>query len=92
MSDGKLICELKKSAGEKVVLQFTEFKGKKLIDIRIFYADDDGSWKPTRKGMSLLRELIPELKKAVDLAAAEYKKGLPSPEAKGESQEEKVPF
>ncbi|KAM6396107.1 RNA polymerase II transcriptional coactivator-like [Rhynochetos jubatus] len=48
------------------------FKGKALVDIREFYADKEGGWKPGRKGIALsaeqwnqLKEIIPEIDAAV---------------------------
>jgi hypothetical protein len=94
MDKNKVLHEFYKNSVEKVVTSFTTYKGRYLLDVRVYYnaGEDEELWKPSPKGLTLCREMIPELKKAVDLAAAEYKKGLPSPEAKGESQEEKVPF
>ena len=66
MSDDKLIYEFAKNTGQKVVVQLREFKGKKLIDLRVFYLNEGGSWRPTPKGISLRPELIGELKRGVD--------------------------
>ena len=75
MSDDKLIYEFSKNTGQKVVVQLREFKGKKLIDLRVFYLTEDGSWRPTPKGISLRPELITELKRGVDKAEACVKGG-----------------
>lgn len=73
-----VISEFQKNAAEKVILQFTEFKGKKLFDLRIYCnAADDGQdelWKPTPKGISICRSLLPELKEGIDKALAEFEK------------------
>ena len=71
------IYEFKKNALEKVVCQFREYKRNKLIDLRVFYDAGDGDWRPTPKGISLRRELIPELKLALDKAAEEWERELP---------------
>ena len=76
MSDEKIVHESQKNSAEKVVIQFRDFKGKKLIDLRIFYLSDDEVWSPTPKGISLGGELLLELKEAIDKAAEEYKKEL----------------
>lgn len=36
-----------------ILIQETEFKEKHYIDIRQFYLDKDGEFKPTQKGISL---------------------------------------
>jgi hypothetical protein len=94
MDKEKVIHEFAKSAGQKVVCQFTKFKGKKRIDLRLFYdAGKDGEdWRPTNSGISLPREMVLDLKETIDKAAEEYKKELPGPEEKGESEEEEIPF
>jgi len=62
-----IIHEFKRNVGEKVVIQFSEFKGKELIDLRVFYnaGESKDDWRPTPKGISISRELISELKKGV---------------------------
>jgi hypothetical protein len=86
------IYEFKKNALEKVVCQFREYKRNKLIDLRVFYDAGDGDWRPTPKGISLRRELIPELKEAVDAAVREWEKTLASVGKEEESEEKTTPF
>ena len=68
--------EFQKNALEKVIIQFTEFKGNQLIDIRVYHnagvAKEE--WRPSRKGLSVRPDLIPELKKGVDKAFKEWEK------------------
>jgi hypothetical protein len=61
------------------MVKFTQFKGKRLIDIRAYYAAENGDLKPTPKGISISRDLIPELKLAVDKALAAWKRERPGP-------------
>lgn len=72
------IYKFKKNAYETIVIQLTEFKGKELLDLRIWYDSDEGegALKPSPKGITISRELIPELKKGIDLALKEYEKEL----------------
>jgi len=83
MSEEQIIHQFKKNANETVMVKFSEFKGKRLIDLRVFYLSEDGIWRPTPKGISLRRELIPELKQGIDKAAEEYEKELSGLEEKG---------
>ena len=48
-----VIDEFQKNSLEKVRVAITEYHGKQLIDLRIFYLDNQGNWAPTRKGISL---------------------------------------
>jgi len=54
-----------KNAVERVHADTTRYKGHSLIDLRIHYEDDDGKWKPTKKGLTLNIDLLPELEAAV---------------------------
>ena len=83
MNESKVIFEFQKNALEKVVCQFKEYKRNKLIDLRVFYDAGDGDSRPTPKGISLRRELIPDLKRGIDKAAEEYEKELSGLEEKG---------
>lgn len=74
--DNMKIYEFKKNVGEKVVIQFSDFKGYKLIDLRVFYNAglDEEDWKPTPKGISISRDLVSKLKEGVDKALEEWEK------------------
>jgi hypothetical protein len=39
--------------------------------LRIYYMDDQGEWKPTRKGISLATDFMAELKQAVEAIETE---------------------
>jgi hypothetical protein len=49
----KVIAEFERGAGQKVVVRWTQFKGKEYLDLRQFFQGDDGQWLPTKKGVSL---------------------------------------
>jgi hypothetical protein len=88
MSTGKIIHEFQKSAGEKIVTQFREYKGRRLLDIRVFFLSGEGEeelWLPTKKGISIRPELLDELKQAISLADTEHERQLLGPGKKGES-------
>lgn len=69
----KIIHEFEKNTQEKVVTSFTIYKGRKLVSLRVYCrAGDD--WKRTTKGLALRREMIPDLKGAIDKAVQEYEK------------------
>ena len=63
MDDGQLAGEFQKNAKERVRVRLTEFGGHRLIDIRAFYPEGE-EWKPG-KGITLRRELLPELREAL---------------------------
>ncbi len=78
----EIISQLTKNAREVVFLSLSEFKGHRLIDIRVHVpGDEEGDWVPTRKGVSLAVGLYPAFKQAlVQLEQALIKQGLLDPE------------
>jgi len=68
----KAIAKINKNALELVVIRLSEFKGCDLIDIRIWMKPEDpreeGELKPTKKGISLGIDAIPELIQALQKA------------------------
>ena len=78
----EVISQITKNAREVVFLSLSEFKGRRLIDIRVHVpGDEEGDWVPTRKGVSLSVGLYPAFKQAlVQLEQALIKQGLLDPE------------
>lgn len=69
----RLIYEFQKNELESVKCQFTEYKGHELIDLRVYFKGSEAE-HPTKKGICISVDFLPELKKAIDLAIAEVKK------------------
>ena len=62
----EVIASFEKNSMEEVRVSLTEFKGKELIDVRVYYQPEDGEEKrPTKKGITISPEKFPELKKAI---------------------------
>lgn len=61
----EVVAQFEKNATEVLRISLTEFRGHQLIDARIYYSDDEGQYRPTKKGVSLAVGLYPELKKAI---------------------------
>lgn len=59
------IIEFEKNSREVIRLSLSEYKAKKLIDIRIWYLDKDDEYKPSKKGLSLSIDKFDELKNAI---------------------------
>ena len=57
--EGELVVEIEK--GRDVIrIRRTQFKGYKLVDLRIFWEDKEGAWKPG-KGLAFREELLPDV-------------------------------
>lgn len=61
----EVLKKLKKNSSEEVWIAVTDYKGRELLDLRVYYRSiDDMQMKPTKRGVSL------PLNKAADLLAA----------------------
>lgn len=60
-----LIDKFPKNASEEIQTSYNQFNGNDLLDIRVFFEDDSGKYKPTRKGISLNVSQFAELEEAV---------------------------
>jgi hypothetical protein len=70
------ICDVPKNTREVLRFQLTEFKGHKLVSIRVFYkVDGSDEMRPGKSGIAFRVEKLPELQaaiaKAIDAARAE---------------------
>ena len=61
----ELIAQFEKNATEVVRVSITEFRGRKLIDLRVYYTDDEGEYRPTRKGIAIAVDGYPEFRNAI---------------------------
>lgn len=61
--------EIRKNAAETIRVRPTEYQGKDLLDVRVYYEDLLGEKRPTKKGLSLRpetwRELLPLIQQAL---------------------------
>jgi hypothetical protein len=76
MSD--IISQVTKNAREVIFLSLSEYKGHRLIDLRVHVpGDQEGDWVPTRKGVSIAVGLYPAFKQALaELEKALIQQGL----------------
>jgi hypothetical protein len=78
----EIISKVPKNAREVLFLSLSEFKGHRLIDLRVHVPGErEGDWVPTRKGISLAVGLYPAFRQALaQLENALLKQGLLDPE------------
>lgn len=54
---------------EQIHIQVNEYKGKKYLDLRVYYTTDGGvNWLPTKKGVTFSPDKLEELKSAIEEA------------------------
>lgn len=64
---GEVVASFEKNSMEEVRISLTTYKGKNLIDLRVYYQPEDGEeMRPTKKGITISPEKFPELKKAIE--------------------------
>jgi hypothetical protein len=63
---GQVIADIGKNSREIIRVEVSEFKGKDLINLRIWFQHFDGEYKPTQKGITLDVAHYKELKDAID--------------------------
>ncbi len=61
----ELIEQFEKNATEVVRVSLTEYRGRKLVDVRVYYSDNEGQYRPTKKGVSLSVDVYPDFKRAM---------------------------
>lgn len=50
---------------EQIRFTLASYKGHPFIDVRAFYEDNAGAWKPTPKGVTIPLDMLEELEAAV---------------------------
>ncbi len=76
VSDTQVIDEFIKNAREKVRVEFMTFRGNDVLNLWVYYNADPAreDWKPSKKGLSISTDLIPDLKEAVEKAHQVWEK------------------
>lgn len=70
--EAKILATIPRSATEQLQISINEFKGKKYLDMRIFYTTDEGAtWLPTKKGVTCSPDNLELLKDTVEKAIEE---------------------
>jgi hypothetical protein len=70
---GVVVADLAKGRSEVVRVQLRTYQGRRYVDVRTYFWDEhepEEALRPTRKGVSLAAERLPELRGALDALAA----------------------
>ena len=69
----QILATVPRSATEEIQISINEYRGKKYLDLRVYYTTDDGlNWSPTKKGVTFSPDKLGELKDAIEKAIAEF--------------------
>jgi hypothetical protein len=61
--------DVRRSDSERLRVTVSEFRGRSLVDLRIWFANESGEWKPGRAGVSLRVDQVAEVVQGLLLAA-----------------------
>jgi len=86
----RFITEFEKNSLEKVKIHLQQWKNQNYIDVRVFYLDEEKTENPTKKGICLKVELLPQFTQALQQAEAVIEKRLPSVKDAGDAPDEAV--
>jgi hypothetical protein len=64
--EAQIVHSFPKNPLEEVRISLSVYKGKQYIDLRIYYKGDDGEFHPSKKGLTLSPDLLPDFVEAVD--------------------------
>ena len=69
----QILTTVSRSDTERIQVSINEYRGKKYLDLRVYYTTDDGmNWNPTKKGVTFSPDKLNELKTAIEQAIAEF--------------------
>jgi hypothetical protein len=70
------VLDLQKGPRERLRIVHTNYKGRSYIDLRIWYVDTDGEYKPSARGVSIRPEHLAQVVQGLMLAARGASGGL----------------
>jgi hypothetical protein len=63
-----VVGDIVRNETEVLRISAEEFKGRKYVDVRVYFENDEGEWKPTKKGITIqpdkIEEFVDLIKKA----------------------------
>lgn len=85
MADDQVIDRFRRNATEEVRATLRTYRGRKYMDLRIYYQDDAGEYKPTKKGINLSVEMLGELTRMVENLAKAVREDQAAAGSEGEN-------
>jgi hypothetical protein len=65
----RVLQTLMKNSSEQIRISLTDYHGRQVINIRVYYQRPDGEWLPGRKGLAFTSDKLPPFLNAVQEAA-----------------------
>ena len=58
--------EMERSETERLFIEDSEFKGRELVSLRIYFLSKEDEWLPTKKGVTFRRDQLDEVIEALN--------------------------
>ncbi len=68
----KRIASIRKNAREEIRVELTTYNGRRLCNVRVWFEADDGSYRPSKAGVTMRADLLKEFADAAQSALQEY--------------------
>jgi hypothetical protein len=65
------ICEIEKNMKERIRVSIEEYRGSTFVDLRVYWEDEQGEWRPSKKGIALNGDCIDQVIEALQKARKE---------------------
>ncbi len=62
---GEVVAKFEKNSREEVWVSVDDFRGRKLINIRVHYRSETGGWMPGKQGLAISADRYRDLAEAV---------------------------
>lgn len=64
-NDDVVVAQFEKNKKEEVRVSVGTFHGRRIINVRVYFKDDDGTWKPGKQGLAVSVERYKDLAGAI---------------------------
>lgn len=64
----RIVAEFERPGDEVLRVETHEYKGQWYASARIYYQAEDGEWKPTKRGITLNTDILPDVVSALQEA------------------------
>ncbi|MCX8021523.1 MAG: transcriptional coactivator p15/PC4 family protein [Syntrophorhabdaceae bacterium] len=51
---------------DKIIVSVKEFKGRRYVDLRVYFENENGEWIPTKKGITFPPESLEDMIKLLE--------------------------
>jgi hypothetical protein len=64
-----MISEIEKNLKEKIRVSIEEYRNSRFVDCRVYWKDEQGEWRPSKKGIALNCQCIDQVIEALQKAS-----------------------